>query len=374
MDLQIEVTKIIDSINGLHSDISAQTWGTLNQSAFVSSLDKTIDALKGLEERFARTKTALDKESAVGKPDLSEILNEFKQLLPMLRNNLQMEKTKKSRAKESNIFETEENAEHYEDLAQKIQTILLKARYMAERLNVFALRQSSTPLEGKGTARQMLDLLQTKEKEIEELRGKYEDIRKRSYLGYVQEQTSVDIEQDLSELSMRMAANANELSKEISLHKNQLEFIENSYASLKQRLDSMQETFDNYVEKNIELISMLKKERDYAKKVVLDVEHETLQLRNTYTSEMLSLQENKLKAKKEAEDRFKKSIDVLKKEIKEKDSLLSTFRNIAGDKANKESKFEERIKQLTLLLKTKEKHSRIKARLKGKRKGSSKKK
>ncbi len=366
MDLRIEIAKIVEAINALHSGVSAEEWGNANKTVFVASLVRAIGKIEGLEERFKRVKKELAKGAKVGAPDFSELLAEFETTLKVLENNLSLEKSKKSTVKESNVFEKEENSELYEDLSQRVQTLLLRARYMAERLNVFVLRQSSVPLEGKSTAKQMLDLLQAKENEIGELRGKYENIRKQSYLGYVQEQTSVDLEQDLSNLGMRMSAMANELRREISLHRKQVEYIENSYAELKERLDTVQEIFNDYIEKSLELITMLKKERDYAKKIVLDVEHETLQLRNSYTSEVLSLQENKLSAKKEVEEKFSKELDSLKKELKETKELLGSFKKIAEDKAAKERELEEKIKKLTLLLKVKERHETVKRHFKKK--------
>lgn len=366
MDLHLELKKIVDGINHLHSSISAQNWENAARTVFVVSLDKAIEGLEEMQDKFKAIQKKLEKESVAGAPDLTELLFEFNKTLSVLKNNLKMERGKKSTAKESNVFEKEENAELYNELGQRIQTLLLKARYMTERLNVFAFRQGSAPLEGKTTARQVLDLLQAKENEIEELREKYEDVRKRSYLGYVQEQTSVDLEQDLGGLSVKMGSLANELTKEISMHKNQIQYIENSYAQLKQRLDEVEETFNDYVEKSMELIAMLKKERDYAKKIVLDVEHETVKLRNSYSSELINLQENKLKAKKEAEKKFAKQVEELKKELEEKSGLLKSFRKIAEDKADKEKQLEEKVKKLTLLVKTKEKHEKVKAALKKK--------
>ena len=366
LDLHLELKKIVDGINHLHSSISAQNWENAARTVFVVSLDKAIEGLEEMQDKFKAIQKKLEKESVAGAPDLTELLFEFNKTLSVLKNNLKMERGKKSTAKESNVFEKEENAELYNELGQRIQTLLLKARYMTERLNVFAFRQGSAPLEGKTTARQVLDLLQAKENEIEELREKYEDVRKRSYLGYVQEQTSVDLEQDLGGLSVKMGSLANELTKEISMHKNQIQYIENSYAQLKQRLDEVEETFNDYVEKSMELIAMLKKERDYAKKIVLDVEHETVKLRNSYSSELINLQENKLKAKKEAEKKFAKQVEELKKELEEKSGLLKSFRKIAEDKADKEKQLEEKVKKLTLLVKTKEKHEKVKAALKKK--------
>ncbi len=360
MPAEHAVMQIAGKINELHSNLSRQNWGSASRSSFLASLQKSVDALDDLYFLFSEAIAEIEKEHAVGKPDLQPFLGEMQKLLESLHRNLQMEKEKKSVAKTVNVLEKEETPELYSDLQQKILAMLLKSRYSLERISVFLRRQGIEIVTDKSTAKQVIEVLQRKEDELQDLRGKYEAIRKKSYMGYFEEDTVADMEHELIELGKKLFLNADDVGKTMNLHRSRLEQAESSYAELLQKLDGMQQAFSLHTQKSGDLVRALKKERDYAKKIVLDIENETLQLRNTYSREMLNLQESKLAAKKEAEQHFSGEIKKLQKQLSEEHDLLQHFKKVAEDKLNKEQALEEKIKQLTMLLKTKEKHEAVK--------------
>ncbi len=360
------VGQISEKINDLQRSISQQPWRTASRIVFTNALEKSISEMQTLQGLFLETVEELEKDPKEGKPELRPFMEELGKLVTILEKNLRFERKKKTRGKTVNLLEQDETPELYADLEQRILGTLLKARYSLERMTIFMRRQGLTPLTGKGTAKQVMQILERKEDELQDLREKYEDVRKKSYLGYFEEETVADLEQDLGVLGRKMTLSADELSKSISFHRSQIEYIQNSYAELKQKLDTLEETFFAYSEKSEELIKDLKKERDYAKKVVLDVEHETLKLRNTYTSELLSMQESKLGAKQAADKKYLGEMKKLQKEVSSQRDLVKHFRKIAEEKLKKEHDLEEKVKRLTLLVKTKEKHETIKRKFKGK--------
>ncbi|MBN2067541.1 MAG: hypothetical protein JW744_03675 [Candidatus Diapherotrites archaeon] len=363
------IVEIGERIKEAQQNISDRPWKAASRPAFLAALEKSVSDLAELHSLFSRIVGEMDKNPEPGKPEVKPFLEELEKLLKLLKRNLEMEKGKRSTAKTANELDKEETPELYADLQHKILASLLKARYALEKTTIFLRRQGFEPITDKSTAKQVMEVLSRKEEELQELREKYENIRKRSYLGYFEEGTVADLEQELGDLAKRMALSANELGKSISFHRSQIEYIENSYAELKQKLDSLEELFSQYSEKSEELIKSLKKERDYAKKIVLDVEHETLQLRNTYTREMLNLQETKLAVKREAERKFSEEIKKLARQLSEQQDLARHFRKVAEDKLKKEHELEEKVKQLTLLCKTKEKHEAVKRHYKkGKKK------
>lgn len=362
------IAEIGEKINGLQTGISQRPWRNASKIVFVNTLDKSLSELRELQSLFSHTAEEIEKDPKEGKPDLKPFLKEMEKLIDVLEKNLRFERKKKGKAKTVNVLEKDETPELYADLEQRILGLLLKARYSLERTSIFLRKHGLTPITDKSTAKQVMEVLERKDDELQNLREKYEDIRKKSYLGYLEEETVADLEHEMNDLGKRMALSADELGKTISFHKSQIEYIENSYAELKQKLDSLEEIFFAYSEKAEELIKDLKKERDYAKKVVLDVEHETLQLRNTYTTELLGLQESRLSAKKEAEKRFLVEIKTLQRQLAEQADLVKHFRGIAEDKLKKEHDLEERVKKLSLLLKTKEKHDAVKRQFKAKKK------
>lgn len=365
--------KISELINSLQAEISRQPWGRVSKIVFTNTLEKSVSGLDELKDVFSKKVEELEKDPKKDKPDLRPFVQELEETLDILGKNLSFEKDKTGRAKTVNELEENETPELYADLEQKVLGILLKARYSLERLSIFLRRQGVTPLTENSTANQVMQILGRKEDELQDLRGKYEDIRKRSYMGYLEEETVADLEHELGDLGRRMALTGDELSRSIAFHKSQIEYIENSYNELKQKLESLEEIFTAYTEKSEDLIKNLKKERDYSKRIVLDVEHETLQLRNTYTSELLGMQQGKIAAKKEAEIKFLGEIKNLRKQLAEQTDLERHFRKLAEEKMKKEHGLEENVKKLTLLLKTKEKHEKVKKQLKGKERKAKKK-
>ena len=352
-----EIGKAIDELQG---GISSQPWRAMSRPAFTAALEKSREELQQLQQLFEAAFESIGKEPKTGKPDLAPFMQELGALLGLLDKNIAFEREKKSKAKTANVLEKEESPELYAELEQRVLAFLLKARYTLERVFIFFRKEGLTPVTDRSTAQQIMEVLRRKEDELQELRGKYEDIRKKSYLGYFEEGTVADMEQQMGELGRTMALLSDEAGKSINFYRNQIDYIEGSYAELKQKVESVQETFLQYSKKSEDLIKALKKERDYAKKVVLDVEHETLQLRSTYTQEMLNLQENKLSAKMEAERKLGGQIKKLQQRLAEQEDLAKHFRQVAEDKLSKEQQLEEKIKRLTLLLKVKEKHDAVK--------------
>lgn len=361
------VLEIGRKIDELQQGISRQPWRNASKTVFVNSLEKSIDDLQQLYKAFYETSEEMKGDPKEGRPDLLPFLREMEKTIGVLEKNLGFEKQKKSRVNTVNDLEKEETPALYADLEQKILGVLLKARYSLERTALFLRKEGMAPITEKSTAKQVMQILERKEDELQDLRGKYEDIRKKSYFGCLEEETTADLEHELVEMGRRMALGADDLGKSIGFYKSQIEYIESNFAELKQKLDSLQEVFSAYSEKASELIKDLKKERDYAKKIVLDVEHETLHLRNTYSRELLGLQESKLAAKMEAEKRFEAEIKKTQKQLAEQTDLTKHFREIAENKLKKEHELEEKVSHLTLLLKTKQKHEAVKRQLLGKK-------
>ena len=124
--------------------------------------------------------------------------------------------------------------------------------------------------------------------------------------------------------------------------------------ALADRLEELQRYFDEFCEKSAELTLLLKKERDFAKKLVLDMEAEVLELRNTYSKELLNLEEAKLKARKDAERELMQRIRKLEDELLAKEELLKHFRDLAKSKDAEARELEERIAFLNAAMQARE--------------------
>ena len=359
--LKNRVSECSQKISSLHSNVSASHWGDFDRIVFVNNLSKNISELSTIKSLFEQIQEQLEKQPLQNAPDCSEITGEFEKTLSVLKKNLSFEKPKKSRAKEISALEKDSHPELYSSLQQKVLSLLLKTRYLNERLNIFASKQEHGSLSAKSTGKQILELLENKENELQDLKTKYDGIRKKSFMGLIEEKSSVDLESDIGDLNRLLAENYAFFEHSLSNAARQMEFLQNSFLDAKQKFTSIKEALADYSSKSIELSKVLKKERDYAKKIVLDIEHETMQLRGSYTKEILGLQEAKLLAKREAEEKLGRRITELQKQLSEKEDMLHRFKKIAEEKMAKESRLEEQVRQMRMLVKTKQKHDSVKA-------------
>ncbi len=356
-----------EKLNALHKDLNEQQWQDSSRTAFLSYLDSAVSELQAMKGLLEKSREEIEKQSLPHKPELDSVISNYNDALPVLLRNLEMEKKKKERPR-LEFEESEETPELYSAAEQKVLDLLLKTRFALERLSAFSRREHFTPLDGKTTARQLLDLVKVKEDELEEMREKYDGLRKRSMLGYIDEETAADLEKELNSLGKTTEVKSSSFARSLSDTRSELEAAWNNYARMQQELDELRDSYSGFSEKNAELVKMLKKERDYAKRTLLDMENETLKLRNTYTSELLNLQDSKLAAKKEAEARLGKTVGELRKELSEKNVLVNSLRKLVESKHERETRLEEKVKQLTLLLKTKQKHEAVKAAFKAAKK------
>lgn len=352
--------KLLRSVEETNKELMKGGWKEMSRAVFVNSLENNISSLKEskrllLDLRFQLSK--LDKNA----PDLSNVVADFDKTIGILEKNFRMEKNKRETGDATILLTSkQEIPELYASLEQKILTLLLKSRYSLEQLGLFLKKENITPLNERTTADGLIEVLKKREEELNEIKDNFEKLKRKSYFGYLQEENPADIEKELHELSKKLESRLGEMRQTYSLHEERIDKITGDFSNLKEKIKNSEEIFDRFAEKSEELIRILKKERDYAKKVVLETEGETGRVRHAYTKEILGLQEAKIRARQEAEEKYRKTIETLKKDVKEKDSLVKDFREMLSRRERKLEELEAKGKHLRLLLKTKEKHEAIK--------------
>ncbi|MFH1256858.1 MAG: hypothetical protein V1494_06230 [Candidatus Diapherotrites archaeon] len=354
--------KLLESLNELHNSVSSKKWSSFNRASFVHSLNSSIHELQGIESILESMRIELDRSPESNSPDVESYLTELHSLLAVLKRNANLEQSRqeKERMREGesampDIAAKVHAGELYSSIEQKLLSLLLKMRYLGERISVFEKKVYSAPIAEKGVHRNVLQLLESKEEELQEMRGKFEKARSNIFLGRIEENTSNDLEHELNELSRKLEGQNVLFEKEMSAHEKQLNYLLSTQFELKRRQKIIDELLMRQLEKSSILITSLKKERDYAKKIVLDIEHETLQLRNSYSKQLLNLEQDKLKAKKQVREQLGKTTSRLQKELRDKHDLLHHFRSIAEEK-------DESIRKLNAVLA--EKNAKKKAKKK----------
>lgn len=354
--------KIDEEVADLRQKAGAKSWGDFSRRAFIYNLVNIIPGLEELDELFENVQKETSKTGEGDTIGVNDHLKEIGSFTAILKRNKAMEESRIEKMKlqgTEHFADTITVPELYSDLEQKTLGILLKSNYMIERIRIKD-RKNTPEMNTRAGQRNVLDILDKKETELAELREKYNETRKNSFLGLVERDSSIEIEQELNELSRNLGAKTALMKKNFEDTKNVSGQYQQQLNELENRIEGVEEVEAQLTGKTFELITMLKKERDYVKKVLIEIEQDTIQLRNTYSKELLGLQEEKMNIKNSLDDKYEKQIRELKKDLKEKGELVKHFQDTVSNKEARLIDLEEKNDKLKLINKNLERHGKVK--------------
>jgi len=154
-------------------------------------------------------------------------------------------------------------------------------------------------------------------------------------MGLIEETSVADLEKDYYSAVKKEEAEFKLVLNQLNSFEKEIEAFQMKYLGMKNALMRLEELNNSQEEKAAEIIKYLKKEKDYARKLVLEIENETIRLRSAYSKELLSLEEGKEIAKHEAYEKFKQQLLKFRKENDEKMLVINDLRKIIKSKEDK---------------------------------------
>ncbi len=329
------------TLDSLQEKAESFNWHETNSEIIVKELKNALKELEELQIFLEELKENYEKKSLSDFPNPKEILGTVLDTIKVFEKNIELEKNKTSVTNE----EFDENeGELFASLQQKLLNTVLDARFYFERVNIFEKKQNMNPIEKQTVAKNVMDLLDSKEQELQDLRKKYQDIRKKTFWGFQREENAAELEQEMHETDLKLEKQKTQLNSFVHNYEKSLDVLQKSFIQLKMKISILEQNYSNYYKKASELITLLKNERDVARKTLLEAENETIKMRNHYSKELLSLEEKKIKAKQEAEEKLETKIQVLKKRLNENEKNLKHFRDLAVEKSEEAKKLEKKLK------------------------------
>ncbi len=359
--------KAINEVNALHYRLRDRNWAEFALYSFINELEESIHSLKDIQKTLTELERKLPKH-AREEINFKPLLKDFERLGEFLKRNLQLERKKETRIQEVHFREKAEKPELYAALQQKMLSILVRARFLLERVAIALKKEHYEEKLEKGSAeKNLMSLLAAKEEELQELRKKYDEIKKKTFLGVIRDEVSADLEKDLLDLDRKMTTEKKEIESLWDHYRIKFTSLQQEFLNLRERLQLLSGTFEDYVDKTGELIALLKKERDYAKKTVLEMENDILRLRNKYSIELLGLEESKAAERKKAEEKLGKHVRKLEKDIESKDKIIEHLKEIIKQREKEIASLERRRIALKLLLEARKPAKKKKKRKKTKK-------
>ncbi len=337
--------RILDTLmiklNELHEMITGNEWKHYSRKSFVHALNQSIARLEETVEIIEELHKRIESEPSVDSPDLTPLIKSYNKTLISLRRNVILEEAKKEVP--FDLKDKTEVPELYAFIGQKIMSLLLKTRFVLERVHLHAVRERVTPEQEKATAKNILSLLQTKEKEFEELKEKYEKLRHKSLSIPTGEKNIAETEKEFNSLIRKIETETELIENHFTYFRKKMESINSEFNSLRLKSKVIENLANETSEKGSELISILKTERDNAKQMLMEIESESLSLRGMYSKELLKLNESKIQAKKEIEKELREKMLMEKDAIKEKSKLLEQFEQIIDDRNKRINELEKEL-------------------------------
>jgi len=317
--LEEKVDLCIQNINSLHDAIARTNWAQLNRQGFVFELQQSTKKIKDIYLQLGEINRELKLLLEKNTPELEGMLSEIARELTVLEANISMEQKKKLRTELVNELETTEVPDLYSSLQQKLLSIALKMRYNADKAKNFLLARK-TPFVKKGsTAKNLLEALTQREEELNELKQKNIELKRKTFFGTTASEKSIsEIEVELNEMDKKLDDTVNETKKSLKTHFAQINYVEGSFVHLKSRVEEIEGMHSAFTKKAIELIKELKKERDFAKNLALEIEHETMRSRSEYTKQVLEIEDKKIAIEQRVKEKYGAELNSLKKLLEEK--------------------------------------------------------
>lgn len=343
--LRQKVEELILEINSAHDSINRTNWKKLNEEGFVFELERNSKKIKSLllnvEELNRELKLLMEKNT----PSLDQLTLEINKQLSIIETNLSMEKNKKFKEATLDFLESKEVPELYDSIQQKITSLILRTRNEIEKVKTFLLVRDDTPSKKGSTTKALVEILQKQEDELKKAKEQNLDLKRKNFFGTREEINSADIEQQLHETDKHLSESINETKKSLKNHLAQLNYVEGSFIQLKNEVEKVEEQHSSFTKKSLELIKDLKKERDFARKIALEVEQETITIRNSYTHQLLDFEKRKTELEDKIKQKYLKELSSSKKELEEKSLSLINLMKLVEEQEREIKILKQRLEK-----------------------------
>ncbi len=339
-----EALLVLDQLqNELHTlkSLPMVPWNQANRAQLLERLKQWHAHTKQTQELLNLFQMEQLKTPELKEVDVKEAETFLKKTSEVLERNIQFEKDKTNRKI---------------DLTEKVTTPALGAELEArmhrqwstlQRVHEhahIALRKSlSNNQPVKGMEGELFSLIRTKDEELQQMKQERDLLKREKFFGPVEKHSINDMENELQELLQEFAIEKHAVFDHLEQGKKKLDEYTNHHMHLDHKTKKLEHLVHELTKKHVSLLTLLKKERDFARKLALDLETETASLRALYSKELLTLEDKKHAMKKEIEEKSMNKVSQLERKTREQEMLIKELDALVREKERQVARMAEKL-------------------------------
>jgi hypothetical protein len=316
-------------------------WQQTNRQALVSRL----------KEWHIHTKQAKDLvqlliREQIQNPELKEIqVGEVHELLhqndAVLARNITFEE-EKLKNKKLDLSESITVPTLGSEMDARMHQQWLSLNRLTERMQLVLRKTEHAETNTKELESKLFGLLKTKETELEQLKKERDVLKRDKFFGNTTKKSHIEMEQEMQELMHDFAIERHVVGDHLTQSRKKLEEYSANHTQMENKIKKLEHLVHELTKKHVEIQGILKTERDFARKVAMDLESETATLRATYAKELLNLEENKHRIKREEREKLENKLQEMESQTKAQRAHISELEALVREKERQISRIAEK--------------------------------
>ncbi len=221
----------------------------------------------------------------------------------------------------------------------------LSLNRLTERMQLILRKTEHAETNTKELETKLFGLLKTKEVELEQLKKERDGLKREKYFGMPLKKSSIEMENEMQELMHSFAVERHVVGDHLERSKKKLEEYTVNHSQMENKIRKLESLVHELTKKHVEIQGILKAERDYARKVAIDLESETASLRALYSKELLHLEENKHRIKREEREKLESKLQEMETQTKEQRLHLKELEALLREKERQVARMTEKTPQ-----------------------------
>ncbi len=319
-------------------------WQQTNRHALVSRLKEWQNHTKQAKELVQ-----LLLREQIQNPELKEIqVGEVHELLhqndAVLSRNLTFEE-EKLRSKKADLSEGITVPTLGSEMDARMHQQWLSLNRLTERMQLVLRKSDHNETTTKELESKLFGLLKTKETELEQLKKERDSLKREKFFGNTTKKSHIEMENEMQELMHDFAVEKHVVGDHLQTSRKKLEEYTTNHTQMENKIKKLENLVHELTKKHIEIQGVLKSERDFARKVAMDLESETASLRATYAKELLHLEENKHRIKREEQEKVEVRTHEMESLLNEQRSHIKELEALVREKERHVARLTEKMPQ-----------------------------